>query len=455
MKAVLTYVRRTAVQPSGASDGQLLEAFVARRDDAAFMALVRRHGAMVLSVARRVLGHVQDAEDTFQATFLVLAKRAASIQRRELLGNWLYGVAYRTALEARRLESRRRASEMQVSVMPEPAVCPPEAGRELPALVDQELARLPDKYRIPIVLCDLEGRSRKDVARRLGIPEGTLSSRLATARQRLARRLTQRGVTLSAGAVAVALTQSAAAAAPCAALVGSTVRAAVLVSAGAPCAGAVSTKALALLNGVVHAMFLTKLKNAALVVVAICLLGVGLSMRPQGPATSGAAERPAAAQEKKTPPAKAADELQGAWKLTSVIADGEKVGADQIPPQRIYFHDGNGYMFQDSRFRDEFRYEIDATKTPKTIDLTDRHRDTTKGIYMRQGEKLTLCFAKDPDADRPGKFESPAESKTILMVFQLDPKAPKLDLTKIEAEKQARDNRNGSAQNLKKLALAM
>src|SRR5262245_22543464 len=249
MKAVLTYVRRTALHPSGASDGQLLEAFVARRDDAAFMALVRRHGAMVLSVARRVLGHVQDAEDTFQATFLVLAKRAASIQRRELLGNWLYGVAYRTALEARRLASRRRASEMQVSVMPEPAVCPPEAGRELPALVDQELARLPDKYRIPIVLCDLEGQSRKDVARRLGIPEGTLSSRLATARQRLARRLTQRGVTLSgvtlsAGAVAVALTQSAAAAAPCAALVGSTVRGGVLVSGGAPCAGADSEHVL-------------------------------------------------------------------------------------------------------------------------------------------------------------------------------------------------------------------
>src|SRR5207237_6882832 len=104
--------------------GDLLGHFLARRDDAAFAALVRRHGPMVLSVARRVLGHVQDAEDVFQATFLVLVKKAATIQRRELLANWLYGVAYRTALKARSSKARRRARETQRITMPEPAAHP-------------------------------------------------------------------------------------------------------------------------------------------------------------------------------------------------------------------------------------------------------------------------------------------------------------------------------------------
>src|SRR2546423_4620357 len=143
MKSVLTYVRRTALRRDGpgVDDGELLEQFLARRDDAAFAALVRRHGPMVLSVARRVLGHVQDAEDVFQATFLVLVKKAATLQRRELLANWLYGVAYRTALEARSSKARRRAREMQRTVMPEPAVNTVEhagVAGEVPDIIDQE-----------------------------------------------------------------------------------------------------------------------------------------------------------------------------------------------------------------------------------------------------------------------------------------------------------------------------
>ena len=199
MKSVLTYVRRTALRREGphVGDGELLEHFLARRDDAAFAVLVRRHGPMVLSVARRVLGHVQDAEDVFQATFLVLVKKAATLQRRELLANWLYGVAYRTALEARTAKARRRARETQRITMPEPAVNSvdrADVAGEVPDIIDQELCRLPEKYRAAVVLCDVEGRPRKEAARQLRIPEGTLSSRLATARQRLARRLSRRGV---------------------------------------------------------------------------------------------------------------------------------------------------------------------------------------------------------------------------------------------------------------------
>src|SRR5262249_31063317 len=140
-------------------------------------------------------------------------KKAASIARCDLIGNWLYGVAYRTALQARGRLGRRRSREIQVKDMPQPAVSPDYELHELHQVLDRELDKLTDKYRVPIVLCDLEGRPRKEVARLLKIPEGTLSSRLATARQHLARRLSRHGLAMSAGMLAMALTQQAASAA--------------------------------------------------------------------------------------------------------------------------------------------------------------------------------------------------------------------------------------------------
>src|SRR5262245_10455269 len=168
---------------------------------------------MVWGVCCRLLRHPPDAEDAFQATFLVLVRKAAAVCPRELVGNWLYGVASRTALAARAARSRRAARERQVDVMPEPLAAGVTAWEELWPLLDRELARLPDKYRVAVVLCDLEGRSRKDVARQLRLPEGTLSSRLATARRLLARRLARHGLTLSGGAVAALLGQHVSAAA--------------------------------------------------------------------------------------------------------------------------------------------------------------------------------------------------------------------------------------------------
>ena len=172
---------------AGLTDGQLLKRFLTQRDDAAFAALVRRHGPMVLEVCRRALGNHHDAEDAFQVTFLVLARKATSIGQPELLGNWLYGAAYRAALEAK--AARRRVKESQVSAMPEPeAPAQPDVLLELRPVLDQELSRLPDKYRIPMVLCDLEGRTCRDAARQLGIPERTLSGRLTTATRYLSGR---------------------------------------------------------------------------------------------------------------------------------------------------------------------------------------------------------------------------------------------------------------------------
>src|SRR5271170_4507596 len=193
LNSVLHHLR-DGLATIGPSDGQLLERFLARRDENAFDALVRRHGPMVLGVCRRVLRNSHDAEDAFQATFLVLVRKAASIALRDLLANWLYGVAHQTALKARATAARRKQRERQVAEMPETAVAKENLWQDLQPLLDEALSRLPDKYRRVIVLCDLEGKTRKEAAQQLVCPEGTVAGRLARARAMLARRLAQRGV---------------------------------------------------------------------------------------------------------------------------------------------------------------------------------------------------------------------------------------------------------------------
>ncbi len=297
MNSVLPHLRRAALRADGdgPTDGLLLEAFLARRDEAAFAALLRRHGRMVLGVCRRVLGNRHDAEDAFQATFLVLARKAATVEPRERVGNWLYGVAYRTALDARAADYRRRKRERPLEHMPEPVAAPQETWPELRFLLDQELSRLPDKYRTPVVLCELEGRTRKEVARQLAIPEGTLSSRLAAARRLLAARLTRRGVVLSGGALAVLLARNAASAAVPPALATSTVKAATLLAAGKTAAGLVSAEAAALAKGVIQSMFLSKLKLGAATLLAAGLVTFGAGALTYGALADQTTKPPAGA----------------------------------------------------------------------------------------------------------------------------------------------------------------
>src|SRR5262249_27053858 len=151
-----------------------------------------------------------DAEDAFQATFLVLVRKAVSIRQREMIANWLYGVAYQTSRKARAILAKRRTREKQETAMPEPQALEQDTWKDLRPLLDQELSRLPDKYRAAIVLCDLEGKTRQHGARQLGLPEGTLAGRLTRGRAMLARRLARRGLAASGAALAAVFAQEAA-----------------------------------------------------------------------------------------------------------------------------------------------------------------------------------------------------------------------------------------------------
>ncbi|HVL13664.1 MAG TPA: RNA polymerase sigma factor, partial [Gemmata sp.] len=202
MHATLTRLRRLAADLAPESDGRLLDAYL-RGGEGAFRELVRRHGGLVYGVCHRVLRHRQDAEDAFQATFLVLARRAADVWPRDAVASWLHGVAYRVALKARSLRARRQARELPVVDLPRPPRAMPEP--DLAEVIDRAVRKLPEVYRAAVVACDLEGLSRRDAAERLGWKEGTLSGRLARARQLLADRLRKVGLSLPAGGVAAAL----------------------------------------------------------------------------------------------------------------------------------------------------------------------------------------------------------------------------------------------------------
>ena len=259
---VIEHLRKVVLcDGAGIGDSELLGRFIERHDGAALAALVKRHGPMVWGVCRRLLGH-HDAEDAFQATFLVLVRKAASVMPREMVGNWLYGVAHQTALQARRSAARRKTREVQVTKMPDTEAVQQDRWPDLQPLLDQELSRLPNHYRAVIVLSDLECKTRKEVAHLLGLPEGTVASRLVRARSLLAKRLTRRGVALSCGALAAALSRNVASSAMPASVVDSTIKAASLFAAGQ---AAISTEVATLAEGVLKTMLLTKLKSVTAV----------------------------------------------------------------------------------------------------------------------------------------------------------------------------------------------
>jgi len=267
----LQHIRRMLGVPGGAAlnDRHLLERFTTSKEEAAFAALVHRHGPLVLGVCRRILGNDHDADDAFQATFLVLASRAGAVSWRESIGSWLYNVAYHLATRARRAATRRRHYEQRAATMAATDTAPAADWDELRPILDDELQRLPEKYRMPLLLCCLQGQSRDEAAVQLGWTPGEVKGRLQRGRDLLRCRLTRRGLTLSAASLPVLLAQGAIAALP-PALVTTTVKAAA--------GGAVAAPVAALMKGAAQAMFWSKIKSWVLIglVVAVAL-GVGVA----------------------------------------------------------------------------------------------------------------------------------------------------------------------------------
>jgi RNA polymerase sigma factor (sigma-70 family) len=271
-------LRRVAERQSLAdqSDAQLLECFVVKREQAAFEVLVRRHGNMVLSVCRRQVRNSHDADDAFQATFMTLARKANAIRGSDAVGAWLYKVALRIAIRARARAGRRASCEERVSNLAEVASVSDPPAADLRPVLDAEIARLPEKYRLALILYYLEGRTVLEAARILGCPKGTVLSRLARAREHLRSRLARRSVALSGGMVAAAFAQPSAQAAVPAHLTQAAVLSAMQPTAAhATAAGVMSINAAALTEGVFRAMVLYKLKTLTSLLLVVTLLGGG------------------------------------------------------------------------------------------------------------------------------------------------------------------------------------
>jgi RNA polymerase sigma factor (sigma-70 family) len=397
------------------TDRHLLERFVSAQDQAAFAALVQRHGPMVLGVCRRLLHDAHEAEDAFQATFLVLVHKVRSISRPELLGPWLHGVAYRTAARARQA-ARRRARERETPAMPngDPAV---EAmWGELRVLLDEELGRLAQKYRTPLVLFYLEGKTTEEVARQIGCPKGTVLSRLARGRDRLRDRLVRRGVALSVWTLVTVLAEKAAPVAVPAVVAEGTIKAAVLTAAGQAAAGAIPATVAALTEGVLRSMFLSKLKVVAAVVLALSMAVVASVVC----ARWALADRPAPAGKDEAP--KDEDKIVGTWAFMSFEKGGQKEPEEDFKEAKLIFAADGKLTAKLPKGEKAGTYKLDPATKPKAITITTENGSTILGIYKLEKDTLTVCLGDENDNDRPTEFASKEGTKVVLVVLKREKK---------------------------------
>lgn len=385
-KRIIRYLRNAALgqDKRGPTDGALLELFLSQRDEAAFSALLKRYGPMVLGVCRRILHNRHDAEDAFQAVFLVLVRKGSSIVPREMVGNWLYGVACRTAQEARRAAAKRQLKER---TRPRHEAQEETPMDDVPAVLDRELQALPDIYRAPIVCCDLRGETRKEAARQLGCPEGTVAGRLARGRNLLARRLVKRGIVVPAAGLALYFSQNATCAAVPAALAAATVKAAVLYSAGeAAVAGAVSAEVAALTEGVLQAMFLTKMKTLASIVAALAFLTAGLGLVGHGVwAANAHALTSAVAQDTQKPPASDKEKPAGNRDKENVAQDkkdeAKKGNPNETPFSKIHVKMGKVSVRQTGKQSLEAKGDPRFVQMVKTgVDNDTLHLEALPGV---------------------------------------------------------------------------
>jgi RNA polymerase sigma factor (sigma-70 family) len=430
-------------------DADLLRRFAATRDETAFAVLVERHGPMVFGVCRRVLESTHDAEDAFQATFLVLARRATALGQLATVAGWLCGVAYRVARKMKMQRLKRAALEPQVRP-PAPAAPPDLAWRELLAVLDEELQRLGEGQRLPLVLCYLQGLTQEEAAKQLGWPRGTLKRRLERGRDVLKLRLTRRGLSLAAGLAATLTTGDGLTAAPPARLTGPLPPAAALFACKKPLpATLAAVHVVAFAEGVLKSMFAAKLKLLAAVCASVVVLGCAAlvyahTAQPQDagslpvpvPAPSSsvqsADQNPGAGQQDR-------DRFEGTWRVVEYKFEGANLAGNK-----------NKITFKDNTFRLETNlgdakgtFTVNSKGTPPHIDLqfagrraafeafdgvpvppeplatamgklyrANRRNDELPGIYEFSGRLLTFCLTL-PIESQEGNVKIPARPKQI------------------------------------------
>jgi RNA polymerase sigma-70 factor (ECF subfamily) len=434
---MLQQVRRiAAVQTSRElSDGELLARFAGENDEAAFTVLVERHGPLVLGVCRRALGNLQDAEDACQASFLALARKAASIRKRASVSSWLHRVASSVArnMKRERWRRQRREHELPRTGTPDPAA--DVSWREMLGALDEELEQLPERYRAPLILCYLEGRTRDDAAGQLAITPGTLHGRLERGRRLLGDRLTRRGVTLSAALTAAAVGQGLSQAALSPSVVIFLTKAAKLLASGqSPAGGIVSVQVLSIARQALKAMMWTQLK-----ISAATMLCVGLSLATVGGILAraglipggGSGSNPLVAAADSTEAAVNAttnelEKLQGEWRAVEAEVNGKKDRSAGVKDLRITFK-GNEITIGGASGEGPGRkkkFKLDPSSSPKGMDITSldvqEEGQTTAGIYSLDDGRLRICIpdrAKDL-RKRPTELRTRNGDGLLLLVLE-------------------------------------
>jgi RNA polymerase sigma factor (sigma-70 family) len=409
----MVMAKRDLASAEDLTDEVLLERFTSRREETAFAVLVRRYGRLVLGVCRRVLQHEQDAEDAFQAVFCVLARRAESIRQPGAIGSWLHAVAYRIARKAQAKRGRRPMPSDDLSDIPAAEESPDWTWQELRPILDEEVNRLPEKYRQAFILCFLEGRTNEQAATQLGCPLGTILSRLARARERLRARLTRRGLVLSSGALSVALATEATGAEVRPELAQATIRVAVAFAGGPTAARYVPPRVAALANGFSRSPSRPKRFRVALALLiglsAVAVLAVVLLLLLRRPAA-----RPVPA------PLTDRELIQGTW-------DGDRAEMGGNVAQGFVFD----FVFAGDQCAMNAagigqivaQFQLDPARNPKGITLRSPLGFVWPGIFKFDGDTLTLCVNQG-GPERPTTFDSKAGEKFFLYVMKRKSPAP-------------------------------
>ena len=405
-----------ALQAEALTDETLLKRYSAHRDEDAFAVLVQRFGPLVFGVCQRVLGHRQDAEDAFQATFLVLARKAGTIANAQATAAFLCRVASRLAKRVKRQKARRFMAPLDPGDVPAREETPAVIWQELQPVLDEEVDRLPEKYRLPFVLCYLRGLTYEQAARRLRCPVGTLSSWLIQARERLRRRLLRRGIALSSGLLATVLAAYAGPVPPPLSLASAVSRHAILFAAGsAPVAPAVPVE---LASGYVRSWSRADHARKA---TCVLILGIGLALlifglRQWWPTASAPRKEPVAPALR---PRGHPDQFQGVWEIIELTIAG-----NPVPPRntRMIFEGNSCKLASAGGVVVSMTFTLDPTTNPKHIDLTifTPRRTPALGIYELSGDELRICYSTR-EAPRPTEFASHPNTNELLYRLRRSP----------------------------------